>query len=271
VLLQGKRALIMGVANNRSIAWGIARAFHREGATLAFTYQGERLKDNLVGLLDEIGGASEYPLFPCDVTSDDEVAAVFAALAERWGALDVLVHCLAFADREDLLRPFSGISRKGYALALEVSAYSLIRCAGAARPLLEASGGGSIMTLTYNAVDRVVPSYNVMAVAKAALECEVRYLAAELGPINVRVNAISAGPLRTLAASAVKGLSGFRDAVEGIAPLRRNVTLEEVAGVATFLASDLSRAVTGNTIFADSGFHVMGVAGQLEVARKPQA
>lgn len=270
MLLQGKRALIMGVANKRSIAWGIAHAFHREGAMLAFTYQSDRLKENLVELLGEIGGAGAYPLFPCDVTSDDEVAAVFAALAERWSALDVLVHCLAFADREDLSRPFSEISRKGFGLALDVSAYSLIRCTGAARPLLAAAGGGSIMTLTYNAVDRVVPSYNVMAVAKAALECEVRYLAAELGPQGVRVNAISAGPLRTLAASAVKGLSGFRDAVEEVAPLRRNVTQEEVADVAVFLASDLSRSVTGNTIFADSGFHVMGVAGQVEAQKKAE-
>jgi enoyl-[acyl-carrier protein] reductase I len=270
VLLKGKRALIMGVANNRSIAWGIAKAFHREGAALAFTYQNDRLKENLVGLLDEIGGAGAFPTFKCDVSSDEEVAAAFEGLGGRWAALDVLVHCLAFADREDLARPFSEISRKGYALTLEVSAYSLIRCAGAARPLLAASGGGSIMTLTYNAVDRVVPSYNVMAVAKAALECEVRYLAAELGPAGVRVNAISAGPLRTLAASAVRGLSGFRDAVEEIAPLRRNVTQEEVADVAVFLASDLSRSVTGNTIFADSGFHVMGVVGQMEVRRKSE-
>lgn len=267
MLLQGKRAFIMGVANKRSIAWGIAQAFHREGASLAFTYQSDRLKENLVELLDEIGGAGAYPHFKCDVTSDDDIEAAFAGLKAHWGTLDVLVHCLAFADREDFTRPFSGISRKGYALALDISAYSLIRCAGAARPLMEAAGG-SIFTLTYNAVDRVVPSYNVMAIAKAALECEMRYLAAELGPLNIRVNAISAGPLRTLAASAVKGLSGFRDAVEEIAPLRRNITQEEVGDVAIFLASDLSRSVTGNTIFADSGFHVMGVAGQNEVRKK---
>ncbi len=268
MLLKGKRALIMGVANKRSIAWGIAQCFHREGATLAFTYQSDRLKENLVELLGEIGGAETFPMFPCDVASDEQVASVFAGLHERWGALDTLVHCLAFADREDLARPFSSISRKGYALAMDISAYSLISCAGAARSLLQAAGGGSVMTLTYNAVARVVPSYNVMAVAKAALECEVRYLAAELGPANIRVNAISAGPLRTLAASAVKGLSGFRDAVEQIAPLRRNVNQEEVGNVAVFLASDLSRAVTGNTLFADSGFHVMAVAGQVEVQQK---
>ncbi len=271
MLLSGKRALIMGVANKRSIAWGIAQAFHREGARLAFTYQNDRLKENLVELLAEIGGADAHPTFPCDVASDGQIEAVFAGLRERWEALDVLVHCLAFADREDLARPFSEISRKGYALALDISAFSLMRCAGAARPLLEAAGGGSIFTLTYNAVDRVVPSYNVMAVAKAALECEVRYLAAELGAKNIRVNAISAGPLRTLAASAVRGISGFRNAVEEVAPLRRNVTQEEVGDVAVFLASDLSRSVTGNTIFADSGFHIMGVAGMAEVAKKEGA
>lgn len=271
MLLSGKRALIMGVANKRSIAWGIARAFHREGARLAFTYQNDRLKENLVELLGEIGGAEAHPMFPCDVSSDEQINAVFTGLRERWGALDVLVHCLAFADREDLARPFSEISRKGYALTLEVSAYSLMRCAGAARPLLDAAGGGSVFTLTYNAVDRVVPSYQVMAVAKAALECEVRYLAAELGPKNIRVNAISSGPLRTLASSAVRGISRFRDTVEEVAPLRRNVTQEEVGDVAVFLASDLSRSVTGNTIYADSGFHIMSVAGMAEVAKKEGA
>jgi enoyl-[acyl-carrier protein] reductase I len=271
VLLQGKRAFIMGVANKRSIAWGIAQAFHREGAQLAFTYQSDRLKENLVALLGEIGGAGNFPMFQCDVAFDEQIEAAFASVRERWASLDILVHCLAFADREDLGRPFSEISRKGYALALDVSAYSLMRCTGAARPMMEAAGGGSVMTLTYNAVDRVVPSYNVMAVAKAALECEVRYLAAELGPKNIRVNAISAGPLRTLAASAVRGISGFRDAVEEVAPLRRNITQEEVGDVAVFLASDLSRAVTGNTIYADSGFHIMGVAGMAEVAKKDRA
>lgn len=267
MLLQGKRALIMGVANNRSIAWGIARAFHREGATLAFTYQGERLRGNLVDLLAEIGGADRFPLFPCDVTSDDEVLAAFDGLKTQWNGLNVLVHCLAYAGREELSRPFAEITRQGYLQAMDISAYSLIRCSAAARPLFEAAGGGSIMTLTYNAVHQVVPSYSVMAVAKAALEAEVRYLAAELGPLNVRVNAISAGPIRTLAASAVKGITGFRDALAEIAPLRRNVSTEDVGDVAVFLASDLSRSVTGNTIFADSGFHVLGAAGALESRR----
>lgn len=271
MLLHGKRALIMGVANKRSIAWGIARAFHREGAQLAFTYQNERLKENLVELLADLGGVERFPIFPCDVQHDEQIDAAFAGLRAQWGALDVVVHCLAFAGREELARPFTQISRQGYAQALEISAYSLLRVAGAARPLLEAAGGGAILTLTYNAVTAVVPSYGVMAIAKAALECEVRYLAAELGPANIRVNAISAGPLRTLAASAVRGLSAFRDVVEEVAPLRRNITQEDVGDAAVFLASDLARSVTGNTLFVDSGFHVMGAAGAAEVRGRAPA
>jgi len=230
VLLEGKRALIMGVANKRSIAWGIAAAFHREGAELAFSYQSERLKENLDELLDGVSGRDRFLTFPCDVQSDEQVTAAFGTLAERWGRLDALAHCIAFADRE--------VARH-------------------AAPLM--TNGGSIFTLTYNAVERVVPGYNVMAVAKAALETEVRYLASELGPQQIRVNAISAGPLKTLAGSAVKGISKLRDLTEETAPLRRNITQEDVGDVAVFLASDLSRAVTGNTIFVDSGFHIMGV------------
>ncbi len=257
MLLEGKRALIMGVANKRSIAWGIAAAFHREGAELAFTYQSDRLKENLDELLDGIGGRHKFLTFLCDVQSDEQLAAAFGTLAERWGRLDALAHCIAFADRDDLSRPFSQISRSGYALTMDVSAYSLIAVARHAAPPM--TGGGSILTLTYNAVERVVPGYNVMAVAKAALEAEVRYLASELGPQQIRVNAISAGPLKTLAGSAVKGISKLRDLTEETAPLRRNITQEDVGDVAVFLASDLSHAVTGNTIFVDSGFHIMGV------------
>ncbi len=257
MLLEGKRALIMGVANKRSIAWGIATAFHREGAELAFTYQNDRLKENLDELLDEIGGREHFLTFPCDVQSDEQMQNAFGTLAERWDRLDALTHCIAFADREDLARPFHEISRKGYALAQDVSAYSLIAAARHAAPLMTA--GGSIFTLTYNAVERVVLGYNVMAIAKAALETVVRYLAAELGPRQIRVNAISAGPLRTLAGSAVRGISRLRDLTEEMAPLRRNITQEDVGDVAVFLASDLSRAVTGNTLFVDSGFHILGV------------
>lgn len=258
MLLEGKKALIMGVANRRSIAWGIAEAFHREGMELAFTYQNERLKENLDELLDGIGGRTAFPTYPGDVTVDEQMDALFAGLRDRWGRLDTLAHCIAFADRDDLARPLSDVSRSGYALTMAVSAYSLLTVARLAAPLM--SGGGSLFTLTYNAVGRVVPGYNIMAVAKAALETEVRYLAAELGPSAIRVNAISAGPLKTLAGSAVKGISRLRDLTEEIAPLRRNITIEDVGDVAVFLASDLSRAVTGNTIFVDSGFHIMGTA-----------
>jgi enoyl-[acyl-carrier protein] reductase I len=258
MLLKGKRALIMGVANKRSIAWGIAEAFYREGAELAFTYQSERLKENLDELLDGIGGRSRFPTYPGDVTVDDQLDAIFGALKDRWGGLDALAHCIAFADRDDLARPLNEVSRDGFALTLNVSAYSLLAIARRAAALM--TGGGSIFTLTYNAVERVVPGYNIMAIAKAALEAEVRYLASELGGSGVRVNAISAGPLKTLAGSAVKGISKLRDVTEEMAPLRRNITIEDVGDVAAFLASDLSRAVTGNTIFVDSGFHIMGMA-----------
>lgn len=260
MLLKGKRALIMGVANQRSIAWGIAAAFHREGAELAFTYQSDRLKENLDELLDTIGGAKAFATFPCDVQNDEHVRAVFEGLRDRWGRLDAVAHCIAFANRDDLTRPFHEISRAGYSLALDISAYSLIAVARHAAALMTGDRGGSLFTLTYNAVERVVPGYNVMAVAKSALETEVRYLASELGPAQIRVNAISAGPIKTLAGSAVKGLSKLRDLTEQTAPLRRNVTQEDVGDVAVFLASDLSRAVTGNILFVDSGFHLMGIA-----------
>lgn len=258
MLLAGKKALIMGVANKRSIAWGIAEAFHREGAELAFTYQNERLKENLDELLDGIGGRATFPTYPGDVTSDEQLDGIFNGLRDRWGRLDALAHCIAYADRDDLARPLHDVSRSGYALTLDISAYSLLAVARRAAPLMQ--GGGSIFTLTYNAVERVVPGYNLMALAKAALEAEVRYLASELGPNGIRVNAISAGPLKTLAGSAVKGISKLRDLTEELAPLRRNITIEDVGDVAAFLASDLSRAVTGNTIFVDSGFHIMGIA-----------
>lgn len=260
MLVKDKKALIIGVANKRSIAWGIAAALHREGAELAFTYQHERFKENLDELLDTIGGRERFPTFPLDVQVDAQLEPIAGDLRERWGHLDVLAHCIAFADREDLTRPFHQISRQGYALAMDVSAYSLLAVARHFVPIMEGGRGASLFTLTYNAVARVVPGYNVMAIAKAALETEVRYLAAELGPSQIRVNAISAGALKTLAGSAVKGLSKLRDMTEATAPLRRNITPEDVGDVAVFLASDLSRAVTGNTIFVDSGFHIMGIA-----------
>src|SRR5438552_18914359 len=250
----------MGVGNQRSIAWGIATAFQREGAELAFSYATERLRENVEKLVITLPGHERMPILPCDVSKQDEIDAFFSAIADRWGAADVLVHSIAFAAVEDLRGRFHEISRDGLKLAIEVSAFSLIALTRAALPLFAKAGGGAVMSLTYNAVERVVPSYNSMAMAKAVLESATRYLAADLGPQNVRVNAISAGPLKTLAGSAVKGISAARDLMEEKAPLRRNVTQEEVGNVAVFLASDLSRCVTGATIFADNGFNVLGVA-----------
>ncbi|HTH71577.1 MAG TPA: enoyl-ACP reductase [Candidatus Saccharimonadales bacterium] len=259
-LLDGKKAIVMGVGNQRSIAWGIATAFQREGAELAFSYATERLRENVEKLVVTLPGHERMPILPCDVGKQEEIDAFFAKVGEAWGKSDILVHSIAFAAVEDLRGRFHEISRDGLKLAIEVSAFSLIALTRAALPLFEKAGGGSVMSLTYNAVDRVVPSYNSMAMAKAVLESATRYLAADLGPQNVRVNAISAGPLKTLAGSAVKGISSARDLMEEKAPLRRNITQDEVGNVAVFLASELSRCVTGATIFADNGFNVLGVA-----------
>src|SRR5205814_2105390 len=249
----------MGVGNQRSIAWGIATAFQREGAELAFNYATDRFRDNVEKLVATLPGHEGMPIMPCDVTKQEEIDAFFAKIGEQWGRADILVHSMAFAAVEDLRGRFHEISRDGLKLAIDVSAFSLIAISRAALPLFEKSGGGSVMSLTFNAVDRVVPSYNSMAMAKAVLEAETRYLAADLGPHNVRVNAISAGPLKTLAGSAVRGVSQARDLMVEKAPLRRNITQDEVGNVAVFLASDWSRAVTGDTIFADNGFNILGV------------
>ena len=259
-LLDGKRAIVMGVGNQRSIAWGIATAFQREGAQLAFNYAGERIRDNVEKLVATLPGHEDMPLLPCDVSKQDEIDSFFATIGERWGQADVLVHSIAYAAVEDLRGRFHEISRDGMKMAIDISAFSLIALTRAALPLFEKAGGGSVMSLTYNAVDRVIPSYNSMAMAKAVLEAETRYLAADLGPSNIRVNAISAGPLKTLAGSAVKGISSARDLMTEKSPLRRNITQEEVGNVAVFLASEMSRCVTGETIFADNGINVLGVA-----------
>jgi enoyl-[acyl-carrier protein] reductase I len=259
-LLDGKKAVVMGVGNQRSIAWGIATAFQREGAELAFNYATERLRENVEKLVVTLPGHERMPVMPCDVSKQEEIDAFFAKLGEQWGRADILVHSIAFAAVEDLRGRFHEISRDGLKLAIEVSAFSLIALTRAALPLFAKAGGGSVMSLTYNAVDRVVPSYNSMAMAKAVLESATRYLAADLGPQNIRVNTISAGPLRTLAGSAVKGISSARDLMEEKAPLRRNISQDEVGNVAVFLASEMSRCVTGATIFADNGFNVLGVA-----------
>ena len=260
-LLDGKKALILGVANKRSIAWGIAQSFVREGADVAFNYAIERLKDNVVELVQTLPNAANVPVFPCDVGKQAEIDAVFAGLEQKWGKLDILVHCIAFAPIEELKGRFVEMTREGVKTAVEISAYSLVALCKGAMPLFEKAGGGSVMSLSYDAVNKVVPSYNAMAVAKSALETSTRYLAADLGPHNVRVNCISAGPLKTIASSAVKGISALRDTVEQKAPLRRNITQEEVGDVALFLASPLSRCVTGATIFADNGFNIVGASG----------
>ncbi len=259
-LMEGKKALIMGVANQRSIAWGIAQALHREGAELAFSYvPDDRMKRNLDKLLGEFDGGDQMLTIPCDVQDSQQIEALFDQLNDAWGKLDVYVHSIAFARQEDLGGNFSDIPWEGYALAQHVSAYSLIETSKYAKPLMDAAGGGSIMTLSYLAAERVVEQYNVMSTAKAALESNMRYLAAEFGPSNIRVNAISAGPLRTLAASAVKGIREARTIMDERAPLRRNITQEEVGNVGLFLASDLSACVTGETIYADNGFHILGM------------
>ena len=259
-LLDGKKALVMGVGNKRSIAWGIATAFQREGADLAFNWPNDRLKDNVLELVSTLPNHQSIPVGACDVSKQEEIDKFFADIDAKWGKLDILVHSIAFAAIEDLKGRFHEISREGLKTAIDISAFSLVALCRAALPLFDKAGGGSVMSLTYNAVDRVVPSYNSMAMAKAVLEAATRYLAADLGPSNGRVYAISAGPVKTLAGSAVKGISAARDLMETKAPLRRNVTQDEVGNVAVFLASELSRAVTGATIFADNGFNVLGVA-----------
>jgi enoyl-[acyl-carrier protein] reductase I len=263
-LLAGKRALVMGVADKHSIAWGIAEALHNHGATLAFTYQEEpkgRIERNVRGLVASLGAGEAYPVFPCDVRDDTSLDRMMSSLAGAWRGLDAVIHCIAYADRDDLNRPFSEISREGYKMAMEISAYSLNGLARAAGPLMREAGGGSITALTYNAVERAVPGYSAMAPAKAALETGVKYLAVELGPSKIRVNAISAGPIRTLSASAVKGITALRRWTEEASPLRENITIEDVGNTAVFLASDMARMVTGNIIFVDSGTHVLAAQG----------
>lgn len=260
-LLENKKALVIGVGNRRSIAWGIAQGFSREGADLAFTYQPEpRLEANVRELVATLPGHEAMPIVGCDVSDDEQISRLFAEITTRWGKLDVLVHSVAFAPIDELRGRFLQVSRKGLLDAISVSGYSLHAVTRAAVPLFEAAGGGSVMSMTFNAVEHVVPSYNAMAIAKAVLETETRYLAADLGPQNIRVNTISAGPLKTLAASAVKGISQARDIMETKAPLRRNVTQEEIGNVAVFLASEWSRSITGSTIFADNGMNIVGVA-----------
>lgn len=258
-LMTGKKCLITGVANHRSIAWASARALHREGAELAFSYASERMKENGDELVATLGPLDSFPSYICNVSNDDEIQSMYDGLQAKWGKLDFLLHSIGYANTTDLNGRAHEVSRSGFAQAMEISAYSLVALAKGARPLMEAAGGGSIVSLTYLASERVVEKYTVMAWAKSALENETRYLAADLGPSNIRVNAISAGPLKTLAASAVKGISSIRDMMEERSPLRRNITADEVGNVAMFLASGLASAITGEIIYVDNGFHVLGV------------
>jgi enoyl-[acyl-carrier protein] reductase I len=248
--------LIIGVANKRSIAWAIAKSMAEAGARLAVTYQGERLEENVRDLTAELSDALVLPL---DVTSDEQLAAVAARCDEAFGGLDFVVHGAAFAPREELSRPFVETSREGFRMALDISAYSLISVTRVTKPLLEKRGGGSILTLTHLGSDRVFPNYNVMGVAKAALESTVRYLASELGPQNIRVNAISAGPIRTLAASGIGGFSTMLQAHRDRAPLRRNTETSEVGDAARFLLTAAGRGVTGEVLMVDGGYSVMGL------------
>jgi len=253
----GKRALVLGVANKRSIAWAIARQLAEGGARLAFTYQGERIEQSVRELAATVDTAL---VTECDVRSDEDLERVFAEASEAFGGgLDVLVHSVAFAAAEDLEGRFTDTPRDRFWLALDVSAYSLVACARAAEPLMENAGGGSIVTMTYLGGERAVPHYNVMGVAKATLDASVRYLAWDLGRKNIRVNAISAGPVRTLAARSIAGFPTMEAIVEERAPLHRHVSAEDVGAAAAYLLSDAARNVTGTTLYVDSGYHAMGM------------
>ncbi|NER36924.1 MAG: enoyl-ACP reductase FabI [Oscillatoria sp. SIO1A7] len=256
--LTGKNALVTGIANNRSIAWGIAQQLHKAGANLGVTY----LPDEKGRFEKKVRDLVEEPLkpslfLPCDVQDDAQIQSTFESVREKWGKLDILIHCLAFADKDGLSGDFSGAPRSTFSKSLDISAYSLVAMSAAAKPLM--TEGGSIVTLTYLGGVRVIPNYNVMGVAKAALEMNVRYLASELGPLNIRVNGISAGPIRTLASSAVGGILDMIHHVEKIAPMQRTVTQLEVGNTAAFLCSDLASGITGQILYVDSGYSIMGM------------
>ncbi len=255
--LAGKRALIVGVATDRSIAWGIAQAMHRQGAELAFTYLNERMKERVVPLAQSVSSALNVPL---DVTSDEQIAAAFSEVQRTWGGLDILVHAVALAPREALTGSFvANTSREAFRQAHDVSSYSLTALARAARPLMQGRAG-ALLTLSYLGAERSIPSYNVMGLAKASLEANVRFLAADLGPEGIRVNAISAGPVKTLAAAGIAGFRRMLGRVAEVAPLRRNVTLEDVGNAGAFLCSDLAAGITGEILYVDAGFHTVGMS-----------
>jgi enoyl-[acyl-carrier protein] reductase I len=254
-ILDGKRALICGVANDHSIAWAIARRLHAEGAELAFTYPNEAIEKRVRPLAESLGVTT---VLPCDVTDDAQINALFASLAARWDGVDALVHAIAFAERDDLKGRFLATTRRGFQTALEVSAYSLVALARGAEPLL-AARRGALLTLTYFGAEKVLPNYNVMGVAKAALEACVRYLAADLGPAGIRVNALSAGPLRTLSAAGISGFKAMLHHHAERAPLRRNVSGDDVAATALYLCSELAAGVTGEVIHVDAGYNIIGM------------
>lgn len=252
----GKHGLIVGIANKRSISWAIAQATASRGARLALTYQG-RFEEHV----NELSQGLDAPalVLPCDVSSDADIDAVFAKVEQEFGGLDFIVHGAAFANREDLLSSFTSTSREGFRTALDISAYSLVALARGGAPLMEKRGGGSILTLSYLGSERVFTNYNVMGVAKAALEASVRYLAADLGPRNIRVNAVSAGPIKTLAAAGIPGFSSILTVYRDRAPLRRSVETGEVGDAAAFLLSDAARGITGEVLMVDAGYHVTGM------------
>ncbi len=255
--LSGKKALIVGVASPRSIAWGIAGAMHREGAELAFTYQNDKLKTRVDKIADECGSSQ---VFPCDVESDTQIADVFGALERRWDGLDIVVHSVGYAPRDQLEGTFAdAVTREGFRIAHDISSYSFAALAKAARPLMQGRQG-ALLTLTYLGAIRAMPYYNVMGLAKASLEANVRYLAQSLGPEGIRVNGISAGPIKTLAAAGIANFRRMLDHVESHAPLRRTVSTEEVGNVAAFLCSDLASGITGEITYVDSGYNILGMA-----------
>lgn len=254
-LLSGKKALILGVANDKSIAWSIAQAFHQEGAEIALTYAGEPFAKRVKPLAESIGA---NVLLQCDVRDDNEITTAFNNLASSWGNLDILVHSVAYANKEELKGSFLDTSREGFSTALDISAYSLIACLRAAKPLMTGASP-AVLTLSYYGGQKVFPSYNVMGVAKAALEMSVKYLAEAVGPEGIRVNAISAGPIKTLAAAGVGGFNQIAGVVQSKAPLRTNITQHDVAKAALYLCSDLASGVTGEIHFVDSGYNIIGL------------
>jgi enoyl-[acyl-carrier protein] reductase I len=253
-LLDGKKGIIFGVANEKSIAWAIAKRLHQEGMELAFTYAGEVLSSRVRPLAESVGSKI---VLQCDVTNDGELDAVFEAVKNEWGGLDAMVHSLAFAKKEELKGEYLDTTREGFRIALDVSAYSLVSLSRRAAPLMEGREG-KIITMSYYGAEKVVANYNVMGVAKAALEVSARYLAADLGPKDIRINAISAGPIKTLAAMGISGFKSILDVVEAKAPMRRNVTQDDIAKTALYLLSDLSSGVTGEVLHVDSGYNIMG-------------